>query len=63
MFKKNLTKIIFVIFIITLIKPENSYAVLEEMKLHVEDLIASLELPFRMLRLCDKDLGFTAAIT
>jgi seryl-tRNA synthetase len=49
--------------VVQIAKPENSYAVLEEMKLHVEDLIASLELPFRMLRLCGKDLGFTAAIT
>ena len=49
--------------VVQIAKPENSYAVLEEMKLHVEDLIASLELPYRMLRLCGKDLGFTAAIT
>lgn len=42
---------------------ENSYDVLEEMKQHVEDIIDSLELPYRMLRLCGKDLGFTAAIT
>ena len=43
--------------------PENSYDVLEEMKQYVEDIIDSLELPYRMLRLCGKDLGFTAAIT
>ena len=42
---------------------ENSYDVLEEMKQHVENIIDSLELPYRMLRLCGKDLGFTAAIT
>ena len=42
---------------------ENSYDVLEEMKQYVEDIIDSLELPYRMLRLCGKDLGFTAAIT
>ena len=42
---------------------ENSYDVLEEMKQHVEGIIDSLELPYRMLRLCGKDLGFTAAIT
>jgi seryl-tRNA synthetase len=49
--------------VVQIAKPEDSYAVLEEMKQHVEDLIASLELPYRMLRLCGKDLGFTAAIT
>ena len=42
---------------------ENSYDVLEEMKRYVEGIIDSLELPYRMLRLCGKDLGFTAAIT
>ena len=42
---------------------ENSYDVLEEMKQYVEGIIDSLELPYRMLRLCGKDLGFTAAIT
>ncbi len=42
---------------------ESSYDVLEEMKQYVEDIIDSLELPYRMLRLCGKDLGFTAAIT
>ena len=42
---------------------ENSYDVLEEMKQYVEHIIDSLELPYRMLRLCGKDLGFTAAIT
>ena len=49
--------------VVQIAKPEDSYAVLEEMKRHVEDLIASLELPYRMLRLCGKDLGFTSAIT
>ena len=49
--------------VVQIAKSEDSYAILEEMKQHVEDLIASLELPYRMLRLCGKDLGFTAAIT
>jgi len=49
--------------VVQIAKPEDSYAVLEEMKRHVEDLITSLELPYRMLRLCGKDLGFTSAIT
>ena len=40
---------------------ENSYDVLEEMKQYVEEIIDSL-LPYRMLRLCGKDLGL-AAIT
>jgi len=49
--------------VIQISTPENSYDVLEEMKQYVEDIIDSLELPYRMLRLCGKDLGFTAAIT
>ncbi len=49
--------------IIQLTKPENSYIVLEEMVNHVEKLIQSLELPYRILRLCGGDMGFTSALT
>ena len=44
-------------------KPENSYAALEGMVEHVRGLLRDLELPFRTLRLCGGDLGFTAALT
>ena len=44
-------------------KPENSYAALEGMVEHVRSLLRDLELPFRTLRLCGGDLGFTAALT
>ena len=43
--------------------PEKSYAALEEMVRHVEGLLQKLELPFRILRLCGGDLGFTSALT
>ncbi len=43
--------------------PELSYTTLEEMKNHVENLLKQLELPYRILRLCAGDLGFTSAIT
>lgn len=43
--------------------PEHSYAALEEMLAHVEMLLAKLELPYRILRLCGGDLGFTSALT
>ena len=43
--------------------PEKSYAVLDEMVLHVETLIQPLELPYRILRLCGGDMGFTSALT
>ncbi len=49
--------------IVQLSKPEESYRILDEMISHVEKLIGSLELPYRILRLCGGDLGFTSAIT
>ncbi len=49
--------------IIQIVEPETSYAVLDEMVLHVEELLQSLQLPYRILRLCGGDMGFTSAIT
>jgi seryl-tRNA synthetase len=49
--------------IIQIVQPEKSYAVLEEMVAHVESLLNSLELPYRILRLCGGDMGFASAIT
>jgi seryl-tRNA synthetase len=43
--------------------PDRSYAALEEMLAHVEMLLNKLELPFRILRLCGGDMGFTSALT
>ncbi len=42
---------------------ENSYEALEEMVEHVKGILAELELPYRILRLCGGDLGFTSALT
>ena len=44
-------------------KPENSYAALEKMVDHVKELLKDLKLPYRILRLCGGDLGFTSALT
>ena len=44
-------------------KPENSYQALEEMVEHVKGILTDLELPFRILRLCGGDMGFTSALT
>lgn len=49
--------------IIQLVQPEKSYAVLEEMVAHVEKLLNALQLPYRILRLCGGDMGFTSALT
>ncbi len=43
--------------------PDNSYAALDGMVDHVKDILAELGLPYRILRLCGGDLGFTAAMT
>ncbi len=44
-------------------KPENSYAALEGMVDHVKGLLQDLKLPYRILKLCGGDLGFTSALT
>jgi len=49
--------------IVQLVHPEKSYEVLEEMVQHVERLLISLDLPYRILRLCGGDMGFTSAMT
>lgn len=49
--------------IIQLVEPEKSHAALEEMVLHVEKLLQTLALPYRILRLCGGDMGFASAIT
>ena len=49
--------------VIQIVHPEKSYQVLDEMVAHVEKLLQSLQLPYRILRLCGGDMGFTSAIT
>lgn len=49
--------------IVQVVDPSKSYEVLDEMVAHVEKLIKSLGLPYRILRLCGGDLGFTSALT
>lgn len=49
--------------IVQLTHPEKSYLALDEMVAHVESLLASLELPYRILRLCGGDMSFTSALT
>ncbi|MCX6225484.1 MAG: serine--tRNA ligase [Bacteroidia bacterium] len=43
--------------------PDNSYAGLDEMVAYVESLVNLLELPYRIIRLCGGDMGFTSAMT
>ncbi|WKK65499.1 serine--tRNA ligase [Lutimonas zeaxanthinifaciens] len=43
--------------------PENSYPALDKMVEHVKGILQELKLPYRILRLCGGDLGFTSALT
>ncbi|MFT3902246.1 MAG: serine--tRNA ligase [Niabella sp.] len=49
--------------IVQITHPEKSYEALDEMVAHVEGLLQSLELPYRILRLCGGDMSFTSALT
>ena len=49
--------------IVRIEQPENSYSALEEMVDHVKGILDELELPYRILRLCGGDLGFTSCLT
>lgn len=49
--------------IVQIVHPDKSYAALEEMVLHVEQLLKSLNLQYRILRLCGGDMSFASAIT
>lgn len=49
--------------IVRIEKPEDSYAALDDMVAHVEGIVRSLGLPYRILRLCGGDMSFTSAIT
>jgi seryl-tRNA synthetase len=49
--------------IVQLVHPDRSYEVLEEMMLHVEKLLQSLGLHYRILRLCGGDMSFASALT
>ena len=49
--------------LVQIVHPEKSYEVLDEMVSHVEKLLISLELPYRILRLCGGDMSFASALT
>ena len=49
--------------IVQITHPDQSYAALEQMSAYVQGLLQKLELPYRVLRLCGGDMGFTSAMT
>jgi len=49
--------------IVQICRPEQSYAALEQMVNHVEELLVKLGLPYRIVQLCGGDLSFHSALT
>jgi seryl-tRNA synthetase len=49
--------------IVQITHPDKSYEALESMSTYVQSLLQKLELPYRVLRLCGGDMGFTSALT
>ena len=49
--------------IVRLEEPRNSRDALDQMVEHVKSIVEELELPYRIIKLCGGDLGFTAALT
>ena len=49
--------------IVQIQNPDNSYAALEEMVSHVEGILVTLGLPYRIMQLCGGDMSFTSALT
>ena len=49
--------------LVQMVKPENSYTVLEELTGHAEKILQKLDLPYRVVALCSGDLGFSSAKT
>lgn len=48
---------------VQIVHPDTSYAALEEMVGHAENILKALELPYRVVSLCTGDMGFGAAKT
>lgn len=49
--------------LVQVVRPEDSYAVLEELTLHAEEVLKRLHLPYRVMALCAGDMGFSATKT
>ena len=49
--------------LVQIVHPEYSYTALEELLGHAETILQKLELPYRVMKLCTGDIGFSAALT
>jgi seryl-tRNA synthetase len=48
---------------VQIVHPDDSFAALEQMTAHAENILKKLELPYRVVTLCGGDIGFAAAKT
>ncbi|MBL1276242.1 MAG: serine--tRNA ligase [Ectothiorhodospiraceae bacterium] len=48
---------------VQVVRPEDSYAALEELTGHAEKILQALNLPYRLMNLCSGDIGFSSAKT
>ena len=49
--------------IVRIEEPKNAISALDSMVNHIKEILNELELPYRIIRLCGSDLGFTSALT
>ncbi|MDP2143386.1 MAG: serine--tRNA ligase [Gallionella sp.] len=49
--------------LVQMVRPEDSYAALEQLLGHAETILQKLDLPYRVVKLCTGDMGFSAATT
>lgn len=49
--------------LVQMVKPEDSEKAIEELTGHAEKILQKLDLPYRLVKLCGGDLGFSAALT
>ena len=49
--------------LVQVVRPDDSYAALEELTSHAEEILKRLELPYRVVALCTGDIGFSSAKT
>ena len=49
--------------LVQIVRPDDSYAALEELTRHAETVLQRLELPYRVVALCTGDIGFASAKT
>ena len=49
--------------LVQMVHPDESYAALEQLLVHAETILQKLKLPYRVVKLCTGDMGFSAALT